>query len=192
MIPGEVEYLIFSDNGEIPRGPKRQKALEAATADYVSFFDDDDLPSADYVPSVMAAINGDPAPDVIGFKLRYFVDNMECGYAIHSYASESYPPVPAPDWIYPRARWQFHPRFPNHLNPVRRELALRAGFHDELDSGEDSDYMRRLARLKPREAFVDRWLYLYLKRRGDEPAEMTYEKRLRNEYLKTHPIPHFA
>jgi hypothetical protein len=37
-----------------------------------------------------------------------------------------------------------HYRSPNHLNPVRRELALEAGFPAKIYHGEDHEFSRRL------------------------------------------------
>lgn len=167
-----VEVVTLADAGELSIGAKRQAMLENATAEWVSFHDDDDIPGPQHVASVLSAIASDV--DVVGFLLAYYVDGREIGAAVHSYTAESYqfPAVPR------RPRWRRMNRLPNHLNPVRRELALRVGYKP-LDSGEDSDYARRLARLvpTPRETFIPEYLYTYDYRR-DRGDELTHAKRL--------------
>lgn len=159
--------LTLADNGEASIGEKRQDLLSRAKADYVSMFDDDDLPAPDYVSRVLDVIDGNDPPDVVGFRLRFFVDGLHRGEAVHSYGVHPFrSPVPR--------RWARFQRLPNHLNPVRREIALAVGYLP-CDVGEDSDYARRLAELKPRETFVDAYLYDYLSRRtkGDEQTHAT-------------------
>lgn len=167
-----VEAVTLADEGELSIGAKRQAMLEQATAEWVSFHDDDDIPGPQYVSAVLGVIDSPDPPDVVGFLLRYYVDGREAGAAVHSYTAETYQlPVQAR-----RVRWRRMNRLPNHLNPVRRDLALRVGFADK-DHGEDSDYARRLAELNPREAFVPEYLYSYdyRRNRGDE---LTHAKRL--------------
>lgn len=174
QLTDDVQAVVFADEGELSIGAKRDRMLRepAVTAPWVSQFDDDDLPAPDYVSRVLAVITSPDPPDVVGFLLRYYVDGREAGAAVHSYGAEAYqfPVMPR------RQRWRRMNRLPNHLNPVRRELALRVGFKP-LDSGEDSDYARRLAELKPREVFIPEYLYTYDYRR-DRRDELTHAKRL--------------
>jgi glycosyltransferase involved in cell wall biosynthesis len=168
VIPEGVELLILCDNGESTIGAKRQFLLENATAPWVCFFDDDDLPSPDYFRRIMEVIASANPPEVVGFRLRYFEDDIWLGSAIHSYAA---PNIDTPNLP---AGGQRQERMPNHLNPVRRELALRAGFPVEKNHGEDADYARALARLNPRETFIDAFLYDYryrTKRNGEVTNE---------------------
>jgi hypothetical protein len=159
-----VRILQLTDDGQVSIGTKRQRMLEAATAAYVSFVDDDDLVSPGYCARVLEVLGGTRPPDVVGFRLRHFVDGRLEGYAIHSYSAKTLPPpVGAVEW------WNRHDRDPNHLNPVRRVLALRAGYRD-MRFGEDADYAERLAKLNPREVFIDAPLYDYL----DRPSK-TYQ-----------------
>lgn len=165
-MPAGVEILLLSDCGQWSIGRKRQYLLEQSRAEWVSFFDDDDLPSLDYCRRIMEAIGGKDAPDVMGFRLRYYEDGTLCGSAIHSYrAAEIATPPEIPAWCHRQER------LPNHLNPVRRAMALKAGFPD-LNHGEDAEYARRLAALNPREAFIDAFLYEY-HFRSDRSGERT-------------------
>lgn len=158
-----VAIVTFADDGERPIGAKRQSLLEQSTADYVCFVDDDDLVSDDYIDRLYGAIC--QRPDVVGFRLRYFEDGHESGEAVHSYRAASIT-IPTRPGI------RRYDRLPNHLNPVRRELALQAGF-PPTNFGEDSDYAKRLRDLGPhREQFVDAPVYDYLYRYA-RPGERT-------------------
>lgn len=146
----------MTDAGELSIGVKRQLMLESATAEFLSFVDDDDMVPHDYCERQAAIIFGKNPPDVVGFRLGYVVDDVRSGEAVHSYRAAE---IPTPN-LGKGTRFN---RLPNHLNPVRRELAIKAGYRD-MRTGEDGDYARRLAELKPREFFLDAEMYEYLYR----------------------------
>lgn len=162
----------MEDDGERTIGLKRQMMLEQATARYVCFFDDDDLPAPDYVARIHEVLISDDPPEVVGFRLRYFEDGTLSGLAVHSYDAANIP-VQLPSRGIRR-----HNRLPNHLNPVLRELALAVGYKTDRNTGEDGDYAQRLAQLRPRprETFLDWHAYDYLYRRK-RPGEVTNELR---------------
>jgi hypothetical protein len=54
-------------------------------------------------------------------------------------------------------------RYPNHLNTVKRELALQVGFKD-MGHGEDKDYSDRLKPLLKTEAKIEGVIYHYMMR----------------------------
>lgn len=51
-------------------------------------------------------------------------------------------------------------RTPNHISPVKRELALQAGF-PEIPFGEDAEYSRRLLPLLKTEVKIEQNIYHY-------------------------------
>jgi len=51
-------------------------------------------------------------------------------------------------------------RTPNHISPVKRELALQAGF-PEIPFGEDAEYSRRLLPLLKTETIIKENIYHY-------------------------------
>ena len=55
-------------------------------------------------------------------------------------------------------------RNPNHLNPVKRELALNTKF-PKLDRFEDKDYSARLLKLLNTEEYIEEPIYHYLFRK---------------------------
>jgi hypothetical protein len=116
---------------------------------------------------VLEVIDVPEPPDVVGFRLRLYEDGTLTRVAVHSYRAAEYAAF-TPDGV------RRVDRLPNHLNPVRRRLALRAGFKP-LNFGEDAEYARALARLEPREAFIDCTMYDYLfrsKRAGETTNEV--------------------
>jgi hypothetical protein len=51
-------------------------------------------------------------------------------------------------------------RCPNHLNPIKREIALQVMF-PELSRGEDRDFSMRVKRLLKKEEYIDGIIYFY-------------------------------
>lgn len=169
----EVEILIREDDGNETVGLKRNELLSFAIGDYVCFVDDDDMVPDYFVGEILKAIDKsgtsppkpvaqspfehvEPAimtasPDVIGLKGHYTVGDGPPQTFIHSIRYKEWKTV---DGI--------HQRCPNHLNPVKRELALKAGF-TEKDHGEDHDYSMALLPLLKTEVFVDKVMYFYRK-----------------------------
>lgn len=142
--------LLYRDNLQQSVPEKRQVLLEAATADYVSFIDDDDMVTGWFVPMALSAIS--LKPDYVGFMVEYSVDGEFQNRAEHSirYAS-----------------WQSWPeryvRDITHLNPIKRELALLGRFDDTDEPGEDSrwsDQIRATGRVL-NEEWINELMYRY-------------------------------
>lgn len=169
--PEEVEIIIREDDGNETVGLKRNELLSLASGDYVCFVDDDDMVPDYYVAEILKIINSpyehdwyipEPAkyipccvenalPHVIGLKGHYTVGDGPPQTFIHSIRYKEWKTV---DGI--------HQRCPNHINPVRWELALKAGF-TEKDHGEDHDFSMALLPLLKTEVFVDKVMYYYRK-----------------------------
>jgi len=167
---GAVAVLPLPDDGKLTVGRKRQLLLQAAATPYVAFVDDDDLVSDDYCPCVLEGLRA--GADVVGFRLNHYTDGVLTGHAIHS--------LRVSEWKYehdPAAGLYFYERTPNHLNPIRRELALSIGYKS-LDTGEDADYSRRLFErhgATMREHFVDAPLYHYFYRLREVVPIIVYD-----------------
>lgn len=152
MPDGRAELLIDVNDG--PCWQARQRLLEAASGGWVCFVDDDDWVADDYIPALLAAID-DGQPDYVGFVVRYTVDGREMPSAYHNAAYSGW--------------WQdgqgYYRDF-SHLNPIRRDLALKAGFSGG-DRTEDAGYADRLRTVGvTSHVFVDRDLYHYRFRTG--------------------------
>jgi len=162
-----VEVLTDVDEGVVTIGSKRNSMIAQARGRYVCFFDDDDHPSDDYVSSILGTLDRYRAahgqdPDCITFEMRYTVDGQEkdvIRFGIHD---------------------QDEKRWPNHLTPVKAELA-RGIRYTLIRFGEDRVFWRALHPHLKTEAHVPKVLYHYdfsttqststkLRREPDEPV----------------------
>ena len=137
--PRGVEVLVDSRE-EVTIGEKRQALLERAIGRHVAFIDDDDWIAHDYIERVVAALCREPYADCTSL----------CGVMTTAGA--------VPEMFFhsiAHAEWSssngVHLRSPNHINAIRRDLALQVGFK-ELNHAEDHDYSVRLQPLLRREA----------------------------------------
>lgn len=152
QLTDNTELLTLIDNGERSIGAKRNELLLRARGRYVCFIDDDDLVADDYVAALLGAAQLDP--DTIGFRLRYSIDGVFDADALHTIRN---------------AKWEtvnhdgakVYLRTPNHLNPVRRSIALAHPF-PEINHGEDHDYSNQIKPHIRTEVYIDRVMYHYL------------------------------
>jgi glycosyltransferase involved in cell wall biosynthesis len=152
-LENEVEILVLSDNRQETTGKKRQKLLEMAKGEYIAFIDDDDAVSDYYIEKIMEGIQ--TKPDAIGIRLTHYIDGKLLGNTIHSIKYNGWENIPGKDGI-----WTFT-RCPNHLNPVKRKLALKAGFPDKTYE-EDKEYSYALRKYLKTEYMVDYPIYFYM------------------------------
>lgn len=147
----EVEVLVEKDLGKMSIGHKRNILLKRATGDYISFVDDDDMVSYDYVEQILNATQS--SPDCCGiWGILVFQSKNTRRKFVHSIQYNTWFEK---DGIYYRC--------PNHLSPVKRELALQTSFHS-ISMGEDKDYSLRLYPLLKTEVMIEPTLYYYLTR----------------------------
>lgn len=140
---------IISDSSlDYSIGIKRNKLLQMANGEYVVYIDDDDEITSNYVSLILEACKS--GADCIGISgiittnghdKRQWHISKEYGHW-HT----------APDGTYLRT--------PNHISPVKRELALQAGF-PEIAFGEDAEYSRRLLPLLKTEVKIEQNIYHY-------------------------------
>jgi glycosyltransferase involved in cell wall biosynthesis len=169
----DVELRIRTDDGTETVGHKRNKLLYVAKGDYICYVDDDDMVPGDYVQAIVGAICGnrliydpttgtvvegrDSLPDVIGLKGHMVkAGGNKPEVFIHSikYGNRK---DPKKSWF---SKEGIYYRCPNHISPVKRELALETRF-PEIDHGEDRDYSLRLLPLLMSEVFIDKCMYVY-------------------------------
>lgn len=152
----EVQILIDVDNGQKTTGQKRNDLLSSAKGKYIVYIDDDDNVSDDYIQLILEAIKFDC--DVVGIHLLMTTNNnpdSECR-TYHSIKYKTWYDSPDPD----RKGRKMYFRCPNHLNPVKRELAIQARFPDE-NIGEDKDYSHNLYPLLDTERYIEKPIYYY-------------------------------
>lgn len=139
---GRVRVLAYYNQGERPLSHIRQALVEHATGTYVSFVDDDDWVPEYYVEKVRNAIHEyahdhdhvEPAhkvefdatwatgwvthfPDQVGWRMQHYSDGVPSKPTYHS--------LQYGGW-YDDDKGYY--RDISHLNPVRRELALKVDF----------------------------------------------------------------
>jgi glycosyltransferase involved in cell wall biosynthesis len=144
-----VEVLHESDDGAMPIGAKRNVLLRRARGDYVCFVDDDDDVDDEYLSLLVdACLRG--APDCVGIAGRV-KDGGKWREFTHSLKHARY-------WDDNRGYY----RPPNHLNPVRRAIAVRYPFK-ATDWAEDYDWAMHLAEdgALRTEVMVEKPLYFY-------------------------------
>jgi len=147
----EVEILIEVDNGKITTGAKRNLLLKKATGDYVAFVDDDDLVSEDYISKILEAIKTNP--DCCGMEGKItFQKRKVTKKFIHSMKYKA--------WFEEN---KIYYRCPNHISPVKRELALQVMFPD-IAREEDKSYSLRLIDLLKTEVYIKGPIYFYFTR----------------------------
>jgi glycosyltransferase involved in cell wall biosynthesis len=149
QITEEVEVLVNVDDGQLSIGDKRNALLAAATGDYIAFVDDDDMVRTNYVATILEAAKQNP--DCIGIEgIITFNGNLKQGRIfIHSLQYRSWFEK---DGVYYRN--------PNHLSPVKRELALQVKFPSK-NHGEDHDYSIALLPFLKTEVYIKGPIYHY-------------------------------
>lgn len=130
-------------------GHTRNEALEDAAGEYICFVDDDDLVCDSYVQLILDALA--TSPDCLSLKGHYICGGNKPELFHHS--------IQYTEWLTVDG---VHQRPPNHLNVVKRELALQARF-TEKNHGEDMDYSMALRPLLKTEVQIDKIIYQYLK-----------------------------
>ena len=168
IAPG-AELLIVSDAGEVSIGQKRQHMIEQARGEFVVFIDDDDTVVDHYVASLLEAIRANPDTDCVTFRSQRYCDGAyeaDCVYSLRNRTN---------DGCEERDGVRTYIRFPYHVTPVRRSLALQVGF-ESLDHREDTDFAERLRPLLRSEVHLPEALYSYWWR-SDRTAETTHKSR---------------
>lgn len=149
---GQVQVVGWHNDGS-PALPKiRQRMIESAPTEYVSFVDDDDLVSPYYVDAIVEALASQP--DYVGFQVQCYSDGAPTAVAYHSLEYSRWRNLPG--------RYE---RDISHINPIRTNLARRADFTlGGPKRAEDriwADQLRR-TRLLRRQVVIPRILYHYL------------------------------
>lgn len=146
QLTNEVEVITDSSmNYNI--GTKRNTLLSLASGKYVIFIDDDDMISDDYVAKILEACKSDC--DCIGISGIISTNGRN---ERNWHISKDFQM-----WL---ERGNVYYRTPNHISPVKRELALLAGF-PEIAFGEDYEYSMRLLPLLKTEVKIPGILYYY-------------------------------
>jgi len=147
-----VEYLVCADNGEQPIGAKRNELLYAAGGKYVAFVDDDDMVAENYVDEILQALESVKDADAVG--ISGYISDSKDGVKQEFHHSIFYAGWYEANGVYYRT--------PNHLNPIRRSIALSVRFPPAMRFGEDACYSNGIQRYIKVEARTHSILYYYV------------------------------
>jgi glycosyltransferase involved in cell wall biosynthesis len=144
----EVIYLLDSlyDKNKKSIGQKRNELIEAANGDYVSFIDDDDKVSPDYVKSIYERLQSNP--DVVGITGVITTNGKKARVFIHSIKYDEY---------FEKEKIYYRP--PNHLNPMKKELIKKR--FPEKSHGEDTDWAMSMVGSFLYEEMIEQPVYFY-------------------------------
>lgn len=142
----EVEILI-NDHETNCIGKKRNDLLARATGEMVVYIDSDDHVPDNYISLILAACI--LKPDCIGINGTITTNgqNEQKWFISKEYGR----------WF---LRGNIYYRTPNHISPVRRELALKAGF-PEVKFAEDFAYSQSLLPFLQSEVIIQQPIYHY-------------------------------
>ncbi len=148
-----VEICVNLDNNEKTIGEKRQELLEMSKGQYVCFIDDDDDVSKDYVQKILKAIEQEPDCTSLTGVITW--DGINPEIFEHSIKYDTYKTNPKGSPV-------IYERFPNHLNPIKRSIAIKYTFLPK-NHGEDTLWaseIHKSGELK-HEVKIDGVLYYY-------------------------------
>jgi len=149
-----VEILSLCDNKTRTIGAKRQALLDVSQGAWVSWVDDDDQVSIDYVSEIQRAIE-DSQADVITFPIRVTLDGEQDGHVLPAMAHMPKNGEPLAEYKPP---YTFRP--PHELCAWRAEIARKGRFPD-TNIGEDFGWARQVWPYVRTEHEIPRSLYWY-------------------------------
>lgn len=147
----QVRVLSECDDGKLSIGAKRNILLSRARAEFVCFVDDDDDVTDEYVPLLLEALSSRDV-DCVGIVGEIMHPLNHWRQFVHSLEFKGYAEEPSR-----------YTRPPNHLNPIRRYIAVKYAFR-EVSHGEDTDYAVRMlgAHALQTQRFIPATLYRYV------------------------------
>ena len=149
---GQVEVITDIDNGEATTGNKRNRLIKSAIGDYIVFIDDDDDISSDYVSSILQAATTKPDCIVFsGWMTTNGIDRRDFHLSIH-YPYEAVTRNNKIEYL----------RYPNHITPSRRYIAVQVPFENRT-IGEDYAWATEIHKrgLLKTEVKIHKFLYHY-------------------------------
>lgn len=155
-----VQLLSIMDCKDMSVGEKRNWLLQMSCGKYVQFLDDDDRISNDFVKKMHDATLSEP--DVVTFKGEFYHSGKHHSDFLISTMVR-----------YDTNKNGMMYRRPNHLCPVKREIALNCKFPNK-NYGEDSDYANQINNIIKTEKHIDDKLYFYM---FDEIKSETHKHR---------------
>jgi len=131
-LTGFIEICSISDSRQMPTGTKRNLLLEQSKGKYICFIDDDDEVHPRYVEMIFEKLLKNP--DCVSLVGIVTVDGLHPKLFMHSIKYSDYYDG---DPIFLRP--------PNHLNPIRRSIAIKFPFPN-FYIGEDFTWAREISK----------------------------------------------
>jgi glycosyltransferase involved in cell wall biosynthesis len=146
----QVEIILCDDpRGSMSIGAKRNLLVGWSAGEYVAFIDDDDNVSDTYIAKILKALRR--KPDCVGITGKYIVAGQPEWTFRHS--------ITVSRWCRDKVR-RIYFRTPNHLNPVRRDIAISHPFPD-IQFGEDRVFSDSIKIDLHDEVFIEDPIYYY-------------------------------
>jgi hypothetical protein len=144
----EVEILVDDDDKRF-LGTKRKIMLSKAKGIFTCAIDDDDMVSKDYLKKITDAIKKDESVDCLGINGIITTNGINPKRWVISCHYE--------DWF---EKDEIYYRTPNHICPIKTELARLADF-DDVSWNEDYPFSQRVKKFLKRETVIDEPIYHY-------------------------------
>lgn len=146
----QVQVMVLTDSREMSVGDKRNKLMEMSSGKYVCYIDDDDSISENYLSKILEGCRSDV--DVVTF----------CGIYRDAASQDvgDYYTFKISTLLKDSTVGRCFNRRPNHLCPVKREIAIKHKF-PEKNYGEDFDYSELLNPSLTNEFHIIDQIYYY-------------------------------
>lgn len=145
----DVEVICVVDNKTRMLGIKRNDLVNMAQGDYITFVDDDDKLSPNYVSELLKAIAENNGVDVINFIVNVSINDSgfkPCYYTVENKNDFN--------------RDNSYHRLPNHIMCIKRQICIETPYKPIL-YGEDSAFSKELAPKIKTEHIISKILYEY-------------------------------
>jgi glycosyltransferase involved in cell wall biosynthesis len=148
----EIEILTYADDGAVTTGRKRNDLIKQAAGNYIVAIDDDDMVAPTYIADILGAAKHNP--DCITFNGWMETDGTN---RTEFRLGIGYPYIATTE-----KGKVVYLRYPNHITPIRRTIALTVPFPN-VSMGEDYDWATKLhnGKLLKTEVRIDKPLYFY-------------------------------
>lgn len=145
----KIEVLAYWNNGERPMAEIRQTLVDEAFGEYVCFVDDDDDLPDYYCDEIIKATEKNP--DYVGWQQQLWHNGEKMKPTFHSIKYEK--------WSEDDNGWY---RDISHLNPIKRDIALKVKFGTPKGEAEDAPWASRIRPLIKTEEYIPKVMYHYI------------------------------
>jgi hypothetical protein len=165
----KVEHLILIDNKVRTVGRKRDNLIQSAVGQFLTFVDDDDDISNDYVLQLTNAIKENPDVDVITFKQNCYIENYPKSVVIFGLQNDNESYVPG----------SIFKRKPFHVCAWNKKIAQKYRVPSNNIS-EDIGWASQLWKEAKTEYFIDKALHAYIQSEANTACIQTGENSVYN------------